>query len=405
MPGTYEIGFFRTNHWNKPENQTINISTGNNIVVTGSYTSAPNRYVWYVDCSTSVTQAVHNGKSWQDAFVNIQEAVDAIDGADGGEIWVADGSYTSQNNHVVELKDNISLFGGFNGSESRLFERNSQDNKCIIDGEIQRRCIMGANNCSLDGFIIRNGYTTFTGGGGLLVQYDEMHVKNCIFENNFAGVYGGGGILYYMSSGSVYKSEFIQNNSSGLGNTHSPDIDVLNCIFRNNLGYGGGIYNRLSSVKIVNSLIFDNDGGLYGGAIYNNNSSPQIINCTITKNNASNGGAMVNEKSSPLIKNCVIWANNSNTVFYNYNQSQPTVTYTCIQGGHAGTGNKNTNPQFKDAANNDFTLQVISPCIDSGTASGAPSDDLIGVLRPQKNGIDMGAFELEFSPPIIWYIH
>jgi hypothetical protein len=41
----------------------------------------------------------------------------------------------------------------------------------------------------------------------------------------------------------------------------------------------------------------------------------------------------------------------------------------------------------------DYRLRSFSPCVDSGTADGAPSRDLAGVSRPQGGGVDMGAYE------------
>jgi hypothetical protein len=43
--------------------------------------------------------------------------------------------------------------------------------------------------------------------------------------------------------------------------------------------------------------------------------------------------------------------------------------------------------------NGDYHLTADSPCIDTGTSEGAPSDDIDGDTRPQGQGYDMGADE------------
>ena len=46
----------------------------------------------------------------------------------------------------------------------------------------------------------------------------------------------------------------------------------------------------------------------------------------------------------------------------------------------------------------DYSINNFSPCIDFGTITNAPAEDLRGTLRPQKAGIDLGAFEY-LQPP------
>ncbi len=52
---------------------------------------------------------------------------------------------------------------------------------------------------------------------------------------------------------------------------------------------------------------------------------------------------------------------------------------------------------FVDLTNNDYHLQYSSPCVDTGTEDGAPSDDFDGYLRPIGTGYDMGAYEYHYD--------
>ncbi|MDL1983643.1 MAG: hypothetical protein LWX54_05550 [Deltaproteobacteria bacterium] len=64
-----------------------------------------------------------------------------------------------------------------------------------------------------------------------------------------------------------------------------------------------------------------------------------------------------------------------------------------------GTGDISGNPLFKDSVACDFHITSGSPCIDTGSNTGAPSDDIDGVSRPQDGDgdataiCDMGAYE------------
>lgn len=47
-----------------------------------------------------------------------------------------------------------------------------------------------------------------------------------------------------------------------------------------------------------------------------------------------------------------------------------------------------------NAEKGDFRLSDASPCIDAGKAvAGVPLEDLKGVSRPQRKGIDIGCYE------------
>ena len=54
-----------------------------------------------------------------------------------------------------------------------------------------------------------------------------------------------------------------------------------------------------------------------------------------------------------------------------------------------GTGNITADPQLNVVG----YLLTSSPCIDAGTATGAPAKDIDGVTRPAGSGVDIGCYE------------
>ncbi|HRZ18381.1 MAG TPA: choice-of-anchor Q domain-containing protein [Candidatus Hydrogenedentes bacterium] len=92
------------------------------------------------------------------------------------------------------------------------------------------------------------------------------------------------------------------------------------------------------------------------------------------------------------LKNCIVWGNTApqNPEMITENGS---VTYSCIGGGFEGEGNISADPLLVDTSYGSLRLRAGSPCIDTGTADGAPETDLLGIPRPQGAGVDMGPYE------------
>ena len=68
-------------------------------------------------------------------------------------------------------------------------------------------------------------------------------------------------------------------------------------------------------------------------------------------------------------------------------QEEPIYSVSSFAGDNGG--NIYTNPMLTG-----YVLQEGSPCIDTGTSIGSPSNDSDGNSRPLRSGIDIGAYEL-----------
>jgi predicted outer membrane repeat protein len=356
----------------------------------------------YVNKANSGTQ---DGHSWQTAWRSIQDGVDQAYAGGGGEVWVAAGTYTATTNPVVTMKDGVHIYGGFFGTEISKDQRSWNANIATVDGENARRCVIGANNALLDGFTITKGFATGTSstyrGGGMYNSGTSATVTHCTFTSNTAG--SGGGI--YMVTGTVVACTFTHNSAFHGAGMEISGASVRNCIFMSNStpsgnSGGAGICMQQSS-SVDNCIFIDNtangDSG-QGGGLSNGGttSSSTVTNCTFWGNHAGGGGAGIYNSASLLtIKNCIFWLNYSPVgpkQIFSTNANWISVIYSCVQGGYSGTGNINADPLHANPPS-DVRLQSGSPCINVGTATGAPAADIEGIPRPQGAGYDMGAYE------------
>lgn len=372
-----------------------------------------------------------DGLSWATAFTTIQAGIDAVRDAGEGEIWIAGGTYTATNDTVVVMQRRVHLYGGFAGMETTRDERDWEINETIIDGESLHQGVWSAPDTHFDGFTVQNGRAGY--GGGMNNYCSNVSVTNCIFRGNTATVYGGGMYNYFsalMMDHCTFTGNTAGSDGGGMYGSYS-DLTVGNCTFIGNAAEkdGGGMYDASSKLMLSNSVFLENiasgneddcyecelvcmgDDCEYvcdynlscmdargGGGVYNDSSSPIIVNCTFAGNTAYlNGGGIHNEDSSaPVLRNLILWEDSSYGLgqeVYNSCDSSAVITYSCIAGGYTGEGNLSSDPLFVDAANGDLRLQAGSPCIDTGTADGAPSTDILGITRPQGAGYDMGAYE------------
>ena len=354
---------------------TVTTSTGNDIRTKTDYITVTNTEsgVWYVKPDGS-----GNGTSWDDAFGSLQDAVNAASAWDGGEVWVAGGTYSGKGGethilyivtgqiiekyvhvfvlteaYTVRMKTGVYLYGGFAGTETERDARDWEANQTIIDGEAERICVYGANNAALDGFVLQNGYGTW--GGGMLNVNCSPTVAHCAFAGNTAedatdeGVYSGRG--------------------GGMCNYDSTSPTVSDCTFTGNSGeYGGGMCNWPSSSPKVINCTFTENTARCGGAMYDScSSSPTITDCAFTKNTANGGGAMENEDSScPTITNCVFTENTANDDgggMFNWHSSAPTVT--------GCTFTQNTARQYGGGMYNKRSSPTVTDCVFAGNTTSA----------------------------------
>ncbi len=219
-----------------------------------------------------------DGSSWSNAFGDLQQALKVA--SYGDQIWVTVGKYlptrTSDRTVSFQIPDGVALYGGFQGFENDVDERNWRINTTILSGEIGSNSLddnsytvvytKGVSSATIiDGFVITSGFANYMGS--------KSDVKRC-----GAGWYNDG--------------SFGESNPT-----------IRNCTFTKNYARdGAALYNfalnGATNPTIQNCYFIANRADLDGGAIYNDGNkgtcNPHIENCAFEKNEATYGACIIN---------------------------------------------------------------------------------------------------------------
>ncbi len=391
----------------------------------------------YVDIDATGT---NDGSSWANAYTDLNDALTGIAVGTERTIWIADGTYvpTTSNSDArtatYSIPTLVKIYGGFNGTETLLSQRNLGTNITKLSGDV-----LGNDNGTItvaestrsdnlyhvvslredmtdvliDGVTISganaSGGGTFTGavvnrvnngiGGAVYValantlERVEAKFNNCILENNTG------------ENGAVFGT-YAQNPSGSV----SYEVDFTNSKIRSNYGSLGsiivyfGLNGATISGKIVNCLFIDNTtpisrntGSCLWIARLNGSASVvqlDVVNSTFTNNSAQSGKVITATGATELsnINNCIIYGNGSNTPLdFNTAPFSP-VNNSIVEGGQQG--GINLDPLFTSAT--DFTLQLASPGINAGNNTFVPVDiteDIDGNQRIFDTTVDLGAYE------------
>lgn len=271
--------------------------------------------------------------------LTIQAAINAT--LSGDTVIVEDGTYTGPSDVDLDFGGRNILVTSQNGAALTIID-------CGGTSSVSHRGFnlhYGETNAVINGLTVKNGYEVSSGGGIFVGNGSMLTVSNCVVTNSSA-YYGGG--LY--SSGS---------------------LTVDNCLFESNSAFYGG------------------------GACNDNGGASAFTNCTFTGNSSnitSGGGGVCGFGGSVLLSNTVLFGDTGGNEIENaYGLNEVTASYCDIQGNYVGTGNINADPLFFSAT--DLHLQSGSPCLGTGTASGAPAMAIDGKTRP--NPPSIGAYEAE----------
>ncbi len=377
----------------------------------------------------------NNGTSWTDALTSFSNAL-ALPFTDY-EIWVADGTYYPlQNididgNGLIEPREktfyfnkNVKVYGGFNGTETAVDQRDEKINLTILSGDIGTLNDRSDNayhvvwleadattttlRVEVNGITIQDGYANGTGihqNGAGIYGVSETTNKSvfpvfdrCIVANNTTTNNGGG--AYFTSSNS---SQFFPSFYRTIFHTDTAQA-------------GAGIYftaqnNGLLGIYNLSSLFHSNHGD---NVIKTDNPMSETnvfreyraLNCTFTQNTSAGGTPMIvkGEHHTLFMQNCILWGNDNSTILNNTGSS--TLSWCIYDDGTLdGTANApagvitadlwEVNPMFIDTANHNFRIHFNSFAREKGQNLNVFQAPLDLDLKPRKwdSRYDIGAYE------------
>lgn len=397
----------------------------------------------FVDANAT---GANDGTSWADAYTSLR---DALDNNPISDFWITAGTYVPGSNRtdIFTLTADQSLYGGFNGTETMLSQRDPAMNVTILSGDIlgnddgiltfgnttysdnsQRILQIIQDNVVVDG-------VTFSGGnanGGnnslksgaairIIETCKSVTINDVIFTNNRVE---RGGVVYY------------SHTSAQSGNY---DYTFTNCTFTNNLGrfaplvYGenprtsGTLTTSFTNCAFTDNVVADLSGSEEGtNALFwfrtdvATTHEAVFINTTIANNllnatSSTTAGVVSISRSSGTANlemyNTIVWdntlTNGNEQISVNSFGTQTGPNSVTIANSLASDGFSNwtnisnivtTNPMFSDPSAERYTLMTGSPAIDTGDTTFFPAtitEDLNGNARIVGGTIDMGAYEFD----------
>ncbi|MEM7512866.1 MAG: right-handed parallel beta-helix repeat-containing protein, partial [Bacteroidota bacterium] len=406
--------------------------------------SCQSESILYVDIDAN---GEDDGSSWENAYTDLQEALAVARACENvQEIWIAEGMYLPTDDLNVEISfelvEGVSMYGGFNGTETSLAQRDWTlhptllsgsfgDRTGIISEETRTRLILKGENLYesmfIDGLVIEGAY-----GKGMELTNTTNSIKsapvirNCTFDDNDNWYGSGGGLSLINVSPVIDNCTFTRNFSDNDGGDifvlGSDSLRITNSSFSGNATEsGGGIASYVPYLEVENCVFHYCDAEIAGGgAIYTSLGSDLTVrNCTFTENDVDEGdGSVFDLGGTTLVYNSIFWRNgNAQRSDFPYeddpedpfhgNLEDLVLSHCIYQDGWPGFNNLDVDPLFKDEPNSDLSLLATSPAINAGLNEEVIlSEDIAGNPRIISSRVDLGAYEFQGiscqSEPILY---
>ncbi len=384
--------------------------------------------------SASSTNPVSPYTNWATAATILQDAISAA--TTGDTVLVTNGVYDAGGAVASGILTNrIAITNAVNvqsvNGPGSTFIVGAQGSDGPGDNAV--RCAYVGTGAQLIGFTLTNGNARSTtdyvsdqiDGGGAYCATNAV-ISNCVITGCSPGYYGhGGGVC-----GGVVRSSIIAGNRTpqfGGAGAYNSVLDRCN-VFDNQTGFigsGGGAYGCTVSHSTFSNNWASIGGAAYGCSIANSviasNTSDQlgvlrscdVRNSLIVRNvtrvwagaahgcTLSNCTVAFNAVQDPWMNaaggvqdcslvNCILYSNTTAGVLSNYYGG--TYDHSLLAG----------DPQFANAAGDNYHLLLSSPCVDAGMNQPWMSDatDLDGMPRVLGGTVDIGCYEQARDPTL-----
>lgn len=243
---------------------------------------------------------------------------------------------------------------------------------CVIDCEKASRALTLSgvdSTCAITGLTLRAGYAE--GGGAVRIESNASpRFASCIFVNNEASAYPGGGAITTYGA-PVFTSCLLDSNWAAIQgggiSANAGSLTLVGCVLRGNradyAGYcvGGAVY-ALESQVVISGCTFAENFAVYGSAVYIASGSMNAHNSIFF--GLEGGFPFVCDAGSVQLECCNVFG----ALGSDWNQ--------CIAGQLGQNGNIAANPMFCDPEAGDYRLYSASPCAPANN----PFCGLIGAL-------------------------
>jgi predicted outer membrane repeat protein len=237
--------------------------------------------VIYVDGTAT---GANSGASWTDAYTDLQSALQVA--VDGDQVWIAVGDYrpsaTNDPADTFRVTKPISIYGGFQGIETRIEDRDPDGERTLLNGRMQSGNalhVVTVDHASsvpvlLDRLRIEWGNAgPASEGGGIRIERGPVLVSQSIFRFNEAN---GGGAIYSAPNASleVIACRFMDNEALHDGGAiqfdgYGAGLRVAGTTFtRNYARYYGGAIHASQVERIEDTSFLLNTSGDGSGALY-----------------------------------------------------------------------------------------------------------------------------------------
>ena len=241
-------------------------------------------------------------------------------------------------------------------------------------------------------------------GGGLYFDHNsKAMITSSDITNNIAGHYGGG--IHNFGELTLESVNITQNDAQdflggGISNHYGNVIIQNSAVADNTASMGGGGLESDSNASIFNSTFSGNESD-GGGAIFFEGQM-EIVSSTIAFNAGLSGSAIFSSYGEATIKNSIIAENSTyncsvviNAVGDNLDDDGTCEGFNITGDPRLETLDYNGGPTLNHAIL--FLGDAFDAALDCSDLSDAfIISDQRGVMRPQSDECDIGAFELEW---------
>jgi len=275
-----------------------------------------------------------DGSSWADAYTDLNIAL--LSAPAGGSVWIADGTYTTPDTVSFFINKELTVLGGFNGTETMADEADPAANATILSGDVagddpaadmafdtaafadnnrvlliaDTSTVVGQYTVTIDGLTIANGgspldrpdgapLADFAGGG--ILGLAKVAVSRVTFKQNRMFFGSALSLLGLAANGSVLDDITFDDNYSGpfrmfYGNGVD-DLTIKNSTFDGT----GDVAQQSGFLRfdfVTNSLVeactFTNSTTAFSGAGMRADQSDNITvrGCTFDNLNGSAGSGI-----------------------------------------------------------------------------------------------------------------